>query len=68
MRVVGEDAKAFGRDVGAHTEGRRNNIESYRYVCMYVCNFVCTPSIGHFRKVPYHCIDVRYCNMCCIKY
>ena len=36
MRVVGEDAKAYGRDVGTHTEGRRNNIESYRYVCMYV--------------------------------
>jgi hypothetical protein len=24
--------KAFGRDVGRHTEGRRNHVDSYKYV------------------------------------
>ena len=29
--MCGEDAKAFGRDVGRNTEGRRNHIDSYKY-------------------------------------
>ena len=30
-RLCGEDVKAFGRDVGRSTEGRRNHIDSYTY-------------------------------------
>lgn len=29
--MVGHSAKAFGRDVGRNTEGRRNHIDSYQY-------------------------------------
>lgn len=29
--MVGENAKAFGRDVGRNTEGRRNHVDSYKY-------------------------------------
>ena len=31
LRVVGENMKAFGRDVGRATEGRRNHVDSYTY-------------------------------------
>lgn len=31
MVVVGEGMKAYGRDVGRNTEGRRNHIDSYKY-------------------------------------
>eukprot|EP01031_Cornospumella_fuschlensis_P029789 gene29789-35968_t len=29
--MVGENMKAFGRDVGRNTEGRRNHVDSYKY-------------------------------------
>jgi len=31
MQIVGDSPKAFGRDVGRNTEGRRNHIDSYKY-------------------------------------
>ena len=31
ISMVGENMKAFGRDVGRNTEGRRNHIEQYKY-------------------------------------
>lgn len=31
MRMAGDSMKAFGRDVGRTTEGRRNHIDSYTY-------------------------------------
>ena len=31
FEIVGADMKAFGRDVGRSTEGRRNHVESYSY-------------------------------------
>ncbi len=31
MNICGEDMKAFGRDSGRNTEGRRNHIDSYKY-------------------------------------
>lgn len=31
MRMAGDSMKAFGRDVGRNTEGRRNHIDSYQY-------------------------------------
>ncbi len=30
--ITGHDMRAFGRDVGRSTEGRRNHIDSYEYV------------------------------------
>lgn len=30
VRLVGDDMKAFGRDTGRNTEGRRNLMDSYR--------------------------------------
>lgn len=29
--ITGDGMKAFGRDTGYNTEGRRNHIESYKY-------------------------------------
>lgn len=31
FEIVGSDMKAFGRDVGRSTEGRRNHVDSYSY-------------------------------------
>ena len=31
MAIAGNGMKAFGRDVGRNTEGRRNHIDSYQY-------------------------------------
>eukprot|EP01039_Chlorochromonas_danica_P003768 gene3768-4118_t len=31
VEMVGDNAKAFGRDVGRNTEGRRNHVDSYKY-------------------------------------
>lgn len=31
MDMIGEEAIAFGRDVGRNTEGRRNHVDSYKY-------------------------------------
>lgn len=31
MQLIGEDMKAFGRDVGRSTEGRRNHVDSFKY-------------------------------------
>ena len=31
IRMAGDSMKAFGRDVGRSTEGRRNHIDSYEY-------------------------------------
>ncbi len=31
MEIIGEEARAFGRDVGRNTEGRRNHVDSYKY-------------------------------------
>jgi hypothetical protein len=31
MEMVGDEARAFGRDVGRNTEGRRNHVDSYKY-------------------------------------
>jgi hypothetical protein len=28
---LGEDVRAFGRDVGRNTEGRRNHVDSFKY-------------------------------------
>ena len=29
--MIGDEARAFGRDVGRNTEGRRNHVDSYKY-------------------------------------
>lgn len=29
--MIGGEMKAFGRDVGRNTEGRRNHVDSYKY-------------------------------------
>lgn len=31
LNITGDSAKAFGRDVGRNTEGRRNHIDSYTF-------------------------------------
>jgi hypothetical protein len=31
MQICGSDMKAFGRDVGRNTEGRRNHVDSRKY-------------------------------------
>ena len=31
IKMAGENMKAFGRDVGRNTEGRRNHVDSYTY-------------------------------------
>ena len=31
LAIVGDDQRAFGRDVGRNTEGRRNHVDSFKY-------------------------------------
>jgi hypothetical protein len=32
MNMLGSNLKAFGRDSGRNTEGRRNHVDSYKYI------------------------------------
>ena len=31
LAIVGDDQRAFGRDVGRNTEGPRNHVDSFKY-------------------------------------